>query len=407
MWIANFLVAASATMIMPFLSLYIETMGEFSDEYVQRWAGFVFGVTFLTAFIMSPIWGRFADKYGYKKILIITGFGIALSIFLMGFMHSVYALFFLRLLMGAVTGFIPTSLAFISSQTPKEIAGKTLGTLQTGSVSGSLFGPLIGGLMADTFGFRYTFVYTSISIAIATLLVLIAIKETRASVEKKKAEKHYSRKEVLAYIFNNRILLTIMFISLLVQVGIFSIQPLLALYVNQLNGSENVAFLAGFAFSATGFGNLLATRQWGKLGDSIGYEKVLKILLILAASAFIPQALVGEVWQLILFRFLLGIAVGGIIPTMTAYIRNVAPLSMQGEVLGYNTSFRFLGNVIGPTLGGIISGFFGISSVFYITSSLFLLAFGLLWWSIRKEVKSEKHKNWKQSFSSNTSMNSK
>jgi len=407
MWIANFLVAASATMIMPFLSLYIETMGEFSDEYVQRWAGFVFGVTFLTAFIMSPIWGRFADKYGYKKILIITGFGIALSIFLMGFMHSVYTLFFLRLLMGAVTGFIPTSLAFISSQTPKEIAGKTLGTLQTGSVSGSLFGPLIGGLMADTFGFRYTFVYTSISIAIATLLVLIAIKETRASVEKKKTEKHYSRKEVLAYIFNNRTLLTIMFISLLVQVGIFSIQPLLALYVNQLNGSENVAFLAGFAFSATGFGNLLATRQWGKLGDSIGYETVLKILLILAASAFIPQALVGEVWQLILFRFLLGIAVGGIIPTMTAYIRNVAPLSMQGEVLGYNTSFRFLGNVIGPTLGGIISGFFGISSVFYITSSLFLLAFGLLWWSIRKEMKSEKHKNWKQSFSSNASMNSK
>ena len=83
MWFANFLVAASATMIMPFLSLYIETMGDFSDEYVQRWAGFVFGITFLTAFLMSPIWGRFADKYGYKKILLITGFGIATSIFFM------------------------------------------------------------------------------------------------------------------------------------------------------------------------------------------------------------------------------------------------------------------------------------------------------------------------------------
>lgn len=400
MWFANFLVAASATMIMPFLSLYIETMGDFSEEYVQRWAGFVFGITFLTAFLMSPIWGRFADKYGYKKILVITGFGIATSIFFMGFMHSVIELFILRMFMGAVTGFIPTSLAFISSQTPKEIAGKTLGTLQTGNVTGSLFGPVIGGMMADKFGFQYTFIYTSISIAIATMIVLFAIREKRT--DKKLKEKQYSRKEVLSYIFTSRDLLTIMLISLLVQIGIFSIQPLLALYVNQLNGSENVAFLAGFAFSATGFGNLLATRQWGKLGDSIGYEKVLKILLISCAIAFIPQALVNEVWQLILFRFLLGIAVGGITPSVTAYIRNEVPLSIQGEVLGYNTSFRFLGNVIGPSFGGMISGFIGISAVFYITSSLFLFAFGLLWWSMKKITEKNIHSNLKHSFHGNT-----
>jgi len=405
MWFANFLVAASATMIMPFLSLYIETMGDFSEEYVQRWAGFVFGITFLTAFLMSPIWGRFADKYGYKKILVITGFGIATSIFFMGFMHSVIALFILRMFMGAVTGFIPTSLAFISSQTPKEIAGKTLGTLQTGNVTGSLFGPVIGGMMADKFGFQYTFIYTSISIAIATMIVLFAIREKRT--DKKLKEKQYSRKEVLSYIFTSRDLLTIMLISLLVQIGIFSIQPLLALYVNQLNGSENVAFLAGFAFSATGFGNLLATRQWGKLGDSIGYEKVLKILLISSAIAFIPQALVNEVWQLILFRFLLGIAVGGITPSVTAYIRNEVPLSIQGEVLGYNTSFRFLGNVIGPSFGGMISGFIGISAVFYITSSLFLFAFGLLWWSMKNLKEKNTHSKLKHSFHGNTRSHSK
>ena len=56
---------------------------------------------------------------------------------------------------------------------------------------------------------------------------------------------------------------------------------------------------------------------------------------------------------------------------------------MQGEVLGYNQSFRFLGNVIGPAFGGIVSGYIGISSVFYVTGALFLGAFGLLWWSIR------------------------
>ena len=118
-FISNFIVAASATMIMPFLSLYIETMGDFTESYIQKWAGLIFAATFVTAFLMSPIWGRIADKYGYKPILIINGFGIALSIFLMGYVQNVEQFLLLRLFMGVVTGFIPTSIAFISKHAPK------------------------------------------------------------------------------------------------------------------------------------------------------------------------------------------------------------------------------------------------------------------------------------------------
>lgn len=55
---ANFLVSISMTMIMPFLSLYIETFGNFSQDSVQRWSGYIFGVTFLAAFLVSPLWGK-------------------------------------------------------------------------------------------------------------------------------------------------------------------------------------------------------------------------------------------------------------------------------------------------------------------------------------------------------------
>ncbi|RFB15172.1 MFS transporter [Bacillus sp. HNG] len=371
MWFANFFVAASATMIMPFLSLYIETFGDYSDSFVQRWAGLVFAATFVTAFFISPIWGRFGDRNGYKKILLITGTGIAFSIFLMGYVNTVQQLFVLRLFMGVVTGFIPTSLALISAQTPKEIAGKTLGTLQMGNVSGALFGPLLGGLLADAVGFQYTFVITAVVILGAVILVGIGIKEVRLN-ETSTTVKKYTRKEVLIHIFKNPVLLTVMFISTLIQVANFSIQPLLALYVTHLTDSSNIVFLAGMAFSATGFGNLLFTRQWGKLGDRMGHEKILTLLLLACSILFIPQGLVSELWQLVLCRFLFGMAVGGLIPCMTAYIRQVAPLSMQGEVQGYNVSFRFLGNVIGPISGGILSGIFGISTVFFVTSGLFL-----------------------------------
>ncbi len=384
MWFSIFLVSSTMTMIMPFLSLYINTMGDFTDAYVQKWAGLVFGATFVSALIMSPIWGRIADKYGYKPILVINGFGIAISVFLMGFINSVEAFFVLRLFMGVVTGFIPTSLAFISSQTPKEVAGKTMGTLQMGSVSGTLFGPVIGGFMADTFGFQYTFVITATAVSITAFMVILGIREMRRV--KPKDEHEYSRKIVVSGIFHHRLMLNVLMISSLIQIGLFSIQPLLSLYVSHLTDSNEVALLAGITFSATGVGSLLFARIWGKLGDSIGYEKVLSTLLLIAFIFIVPQAFVTELWQLMVLRFLFGIASGGLIPITTALIRREAPIEVQGELMGYNTSFRFLGNIIGPMFGGFISGFIGISSVFYVTGALFLLAFFIIYFASKKPV---------------------
>ncbi len=98
-------------------------------------------------------------------------------------------------------------------------------------------------------------------------------------------------------------------------------------------------------------------RNWGKLADKVGYEKILILLLFLSALFYLPEAYASNIWQLVGLRFLLGIAIGGIIPLRTAYIRQVTPLAIQGEVLGYNTSVRFLGNIIGPLIGGWISAY--------------------------------------------------
>ncbi|RSK28642.1 MFS transporter [Bacillus sp. HMF5848] len=384
MWIANFFIAGSLTMILPFLSLYIKTLGSYSHDFIQLWSGLVFGVTFITAFIFSPIWGRIGDKYGRKKVLLILGYGVSICVLLMGYVSSVYMLFGLRMFMGLFAGFISMGQALIAAQTPKAIAGRTLGTLQTGNVTGSLFGPLLGGLLADTVGFEYTFLITAVVTFIASSFVLFGIKEVRME-DNKANEKQLTGREVLRYIFTTPMLLMIMLVSMIIQIAHFAIQPLLALYVEEFVSIENIAFLSGVAFSATGLGNLLFTRQWGKWGDRVGHDKILFILLILSAVVYVPQAFVTDIWQLTLLRFVLGAVIGGVIPCRTAFIRQTAPVSIQGEVLGYNASFRFLGNVIGPAMGGVIAGFFGISSVFFVTSGLLLLAGAMLGFIMKKQ----------------------
>ncbi|EUJ62848.1 major facilitator family transporter [Listeria fleischmannii FSL S10-1203] len=327
-----------------------------------------------------------ATASAIKKILIFTSFGMSISIFLMGFAHSVTYLLILRIFMGIVTGFIGISNAFIARQTDKNEAGKILGTLQLGGVTGMLFGPLLGGAMADLFGFKNTFTVTGIAILIASFLVAFGLKEVRSDGQKE-GRPIYSRRAVLKKIFTLRVLFTVMIITALIQIANFSVQPLLALYVGEMTHSSNIAFMSGLAFSATGFGNLVMTRSWGRLGDKYGYEKILNILLILAALTVIPQAFISHLWTFIIFRFLFGIAIGGMVPCITAYIRLAAPGPMQGEMLGYNQSARFLGNVIGPILGGTLAGYVGISNVFLFMSGMFLVAFFILLYALHADRK--------------------
>jgi MFS transporter, DHA1 family, multidrug resistance protein len=386
MWFSNFFVSGSMTMVLPFLSLYIETFGNFPEKYVQQWSGWTFGITFVTAFLFSPVWGRIGDKFGRKKILIFSAFGMAFSIFMMGFVESVWQLFILRLFMGIFSGFISMSQAFISTQTPKDIAGRVLGTLQTGGITGSLVGPLLGGVLADSFGYSATFQGTSIAIFVSAILVMLTT-EYKMSDGKKGTKSSYTSKEVLAHIVKNPLLLSVLLISTLIQIAHFSIQPILSLYVNEIHGHENLALYSGIAFSAAGLGNLMMARQWGKIADKIGYVKILITLLFMAAIVYLPGGFVTSIWQLVIIRFLLGIAIGGIVPVRVAYIRQEAPISMQGEVLGYNTSLRFLGNVIGPVMGGMVAGYFGFSAVFIITSLLLLISGFLLFISMQRSPK--------------------
>lgn len=378
MWFANFFVAGSMTMVIPFISLYIDSMGNFSDAYVKTWSGWVFAVTFITAFLFSPIWGRIGDKYGRKKILIMSASGLAVSVLLMGFATSVWQLFLLRFIMGVFTGFIPMSQALIATQTKKEDAGRVLGTLQTGSVTGTLMGPLLGGVFADMFGYGAAFKLVSFTIFLSAILVLFGVKEMKMKITNKEEKASYSAKEVILHIAQHPVLLIVMLTSALVQIAHFSIQPILSLYVAEINGLTHIAFFSGLAFSAAGLGNLLFARRWGILGDKVGYIKVLIILLFLSGLVYFPIAFVASLWQLLIFRFLLGIAIGGVDPVRMAFIRQEAPISMQGEVIGYNTSLRFLGNMIGPAIGGVLAGLYGISSVFFVTSALLIVTVGLL-----------------------------
>ncbi len=232
-------------------------------------------------------------------------------------------------------------------------------------------------MMANAFGYRPIFYITGSLLFIASMLAMFTVKE-KFDKEKAAAAPQVSVVQGLRELTKVPQLNALYAVTFMIQFAMISPMPLIPLYVQHLHGTaENVAFWAGFVGSVTGLSNMVAAPLLGKLGDRIGPEKILGVALLGAAILFIPQAFVGTVWQLLIVRFLLGIFLGGLIPTVNSLIRRYTPEGRESRAYSFNSSMLSLGNMVGPITGGVISGWTGISGVFLISSGMFLLNF--LW----------------------------
>ncbi|MHA6483628.1 MFS transporter [Paenibacillus sp. strain BS8-2] len=385
LWFGQFLVMAGMTMIIPFLTLYLQFELGLSDPHeIGIWAGVIFAGNFVTSFIFQPIWGKLADRYGRKMMLLRSGFGMAIVMVLMGFATSPWHLLFLRMLNGTISGFNPASIALISATTPKERMGFAMGSIQSGAIAGTILGPLIGGLLADAVGYRPIFYLTGALLFVASLLALFVVKES-FDIAKAASRAQASVIEGLKRVARIPQLLALFCVTLLIQFANMSPMTLIPLYVQQLHGSaENLAFLAGFVGSVTGLSNMIASPLLGKLSDRIGAERVLAVSLAGAALAFIPQAIADTVWQLLLARFGLGLFLGGLIPAVNSLIRKYTPDGMESRAYSFNSSTLSLGNMIGPIAGGALSGYIGIHGLFLVSGALMLLNGIWVWQTLLK-----------------------
>lgn len=371
LWLAQFIVMGSMSMVIPFLPLYIEEMGVTNPETVSRWAGVIFGANFFTAFLVSPLWGTLADRYGRKIMLLRSASGMALTVSLMAFAGSPLQLLLLRLVNGLISGFGPASTSLVAASAPKERSGYAMGVLQSGAVAGSILGPFIGGLLAEWIPFRDIFFVTGVLLFLVALLVFLAVKEdfNRAEV-KAKVDFLGGFSEVMG----RQPLPALFSLGMLIQFAVMSAQPLLPLFVQEMHPeSRHIALYAGLVPAVTGTATMIAAPVLGRLGDQKGVHHVLFYSSLAATVFLIPQALVTTVGGLLIVRFFVGMAIGGLIPSINALIRRLAPKGHESTTFGYSNSALFLGNVLGPVIGGFSAGWLGIRGVFLLSAVLFAI----------------------------------
>ncbi|MZQ80745.1 MFS transporter [Paenibacillus sp. 5J-6] len=364
---------ASTSSITPFLPLYLQDLGLTDPKKVLFWSGMIYGANLLTAFLFSPLWGKLADRYGRKVMLVRSGIGMAITITLMGVATSPVHLLLLRLVNGVLSGFGPAAIALTATNTPKERGGYALGILHSGAVAGTICGPLLGGLMADHFGLREVFFYTGISIFVAALIVIFGVKET---FEKKvKTEKKTDLIQDFKMIVARKPIASLFVSSAILRAAMIGTLPLIPLYVQHLaTGSDNLVVLAGITSASMGIANMITAPYLGKLGDKFGSHRVF-IYAVLGAIVFsIPQAFVHQLWQLIVLRFCTGACIGGMMPSMNVLIRQYAPIGMESRTYSYVNCAVLLGGLAGSLGMGVIASNFGLPMIFLCAAGLLILS---------------------------------
>lgn len=384
-WFGMFVTSIGMSQIAPILPLYIKHLGVQNTALVEQFSGIAFGANFIMLAIFSPIWGHLADKVGRKPMLLRSSFGMSIIIFSMGFVNNVYQLITLRLLQEVVAGYSTACTTLIATQADKEHAGWALGTLSTASIGGSLLGPMIGGYIEENFGLQNVFFITGTLLIIAFITTVLFVKESFV----KEDRKVLSAKEVWNLIPDSTLLITMFITSFILTLALYSIEPIITVYVTQLSrNSSHVALVAGMAFSASGLASIIAAPRLGKLSDKVGPQKVMLIALLVAGVIFIPQAFVKNPWQLMGLRFLLGLATAGLIPSVNILIKKITPSSLTGRIFGFSMSAQYLGIFGGSILGGQVAACFGIRYVFFITSSLLIINAAWVYFSVYKKLPS-------------------
>lgn len=382
-WFGMFVTGVGMSQIAPVLPLYIDQLGVHDTALIEQFSGIAFGITFIVSAIFSPIWGLAADRYGRKPMLLRASLGMAIVVFSMGFAQNVYQLIGLRLLLGIITGYSTACTTLIATQTDNEHAGWALGTLSTSNIAGSLLGPMIGGYIGESLGLQNVFFITGILMLVAFLTTVLFVKESFT-----RQTKAVSSVNTIWKAIPEKSLTVILFVtSFVVTLALYSIEPILTVYVTQLTrNSSHVALLAGMVFSASGLANVIAAPRLGKISDKIGAQKVMLVALILAGLTFIPQAFVSSPWELMALRFSLGLATAGLLPSVNILIKKITPASFTGRVFGFSMSAMYLGGFGGSVLGGQVAAYLGIRYVFVITSALLLVNAVLVYCKVYKKL---------------------
>ena len=383
LWLAEFVAIMGFAFAFPFLPLFLHRELHIPNgSQLSFWSGIAAGATGFALAITAPIWGRLADRYGRKPMLVRAMLGGGLFVALMGLSQSALQLTVLRGLQGASSGTVAAATALVATGTPPANMAWSLGILNSAISLGNAAGPAVGSLAANAIGLRAIFFAGGSFLLLATIPVLLLVKENPVRVRRAKAPPllqtlNASRPGTV------RAIVVLVAAQALLQTTYAASQQLVVLRLLQLNPAA-ASSLTGITFAGAGLATALAAVTYSRVVRRSGYRSLTLSAAIIATVAVAALAVVRSEVTLIAVFIVASLMAGVLIPAFGAMTGLESPRAVQATVFGFASSGISVGFGLGPLLGGLVASAAGVQAALLVAAGVALLLAILLGVALRE-----------------------
>ena len=363
----------------PFWPLQLRALGDAPGGLALA-SAVAYAGPLVTAMLFTPVWGRIGDRVGHKPMLLRALLALAVTQLWLAFASSGAVILAVRLLQGALAGFIAAAQAYGAGIVPRAERGALMARLQVATALGSMLGPLAGGLVFSAFGFAaVNAIAAAICLACAACAACVLPAARPASAPPRAALPSASRAaaEVLpaSGTAMRGVVAGLLAGIVLVQAGKMMPQGFFSLYAEQILHAP--PWLTGLCYGATATGLCLFAPFWAKQFKNKPRDWVLQRIewICWACAAIVAVQAVGRSIALVLAaRLAWGAAMAALLPVFYGLLSQEADDARQGRVLAAGNSAAKAGALLGAAAGGLAMAWLPLEHIFWSVAALYMLA---------------------------------
>lgn len=374
-----FIAVGSFGIIIPIIPAYLKEIGQGGTA-----AGLIIAIFAFAQFLVSPIGGKWTDKYGRRPLINIGLLTLAISMFLFYFADSIWLLYISRAIGGVGCAFlIPAIFAYVADITTMDQRAKGNSFISASMSLGIVIGPGIGGFLAD-YGLKTPLLVSAIVGLLAFVVSYFTLQESLAEkVESQQVENSSMVRDIILSV--KKPFFIPLIITLIMSFGLMAYETVLGLYVDDKFGAtpQEIAFMV----TSTGLVGVimqLFVVDW--IVKKIGEVNVLKLFLIVTASGFALSIIAGSYAMFFAISLLIFLATSILRPVLTTLISKMAG-NEQGFAMGMNNAYMSIGNILGPLLAGTL---YDIDILYPFIAGLIILLFTIILTFMWKGIKIQK-----------------
>ncbi len=341
------IMAVSFYFLLPTLPTFVtDVLGENKDK-----VGYIIGIYALSALVVRPLSGYLFDKYGRRKLFLVSMFLYALVMAAYGLAASFTFLLFLRLLNGGIWGVVTTGGGTITSDiVPEGRRGEGIGIFGLSMTLSMAIGPLIGLEILRRSGSYEVLFVTAGVLCLAAVFMSYKVNHPKISNRNNRLE--------WGNVFEPKVLKVSM-VMLLLALPFAGVMSFITLFAKELSIEST-----GFFFLIYAVGVSIIRPLTGKMMDKNGPGFVMGLsftgtilgLILLSQSQAEPGFLVAA--------FILGLGNGIVMPTLQTMVINMVKPNKRGVATSTFFSSIDLGIGIGAFLLGNIAEIFSLSQMY-------------------------------------------